>query len=587
MYNSRLDMKEYLWTASGFEPYGDSWKYGAIKAVLSSTLETESIRVEGVYQIEVPDEVIQLCREIEKVGGRALLVGGSVRDAIISAELPGYDLKPKDYDLEVYGIEPDDLMKILEINFVLSQENKFGKAFEVIKIKINGWKEPLDISIPRQDSKVGDGHGDFEITACPGMNIREAALRRDLKINSCAYDPLTRIMYDPYGGIEGIRNKVIEVTDKKSFQEDALRIYRIMQFVGRFDYTVSDETVALCREMVENGVIDKLSIDRISDEIKKFMIKSRKPSAGMEFALKIGLLEKYWPEAFALVGVPQEKSWHPEGDVWKHTMQVMDAAAMIADREKLDDTQRSILLWSALDHDLGKPVTTAISETGKIISHGHEEAGVEPAMNLFARFAKPGEPKTGINMEVRNAVAALVKDHLRPKEMWIDIVKKEQKLRGRIGRLARRLEKSGTSIYMLSLLAEADQRGRNGVENRPLERENVEELIEWQTWLWEKSKEQNVITAAPKMICRGETIKRLGGEMKSGPWIGAISECVFQDQMEGSVTNEDEATERAAYYFGILTERVRIVSRETERDERSIWEEIRMADDPRVYCVTV
>ncbi len=434
------------------------------------------------------------------------------------------------------------------------------------------------------DSKTGEEHRDFEITACPWMSIKEAALRRDLKMNSCAYDPLTGALYDPYHGVENIKNRVIEVTDEKTFQEDPDRIYRIMQFAGRFDFNVVDRTIELCKEMVGLGMLDKISIDRVVVEINKFMEKSVRPSLGMDFLLRTGVIEKYWKELFPLVGLKQNKEWHPEEFVWEHTLQVMDAAAEIAIREGLNDEQRAILVWSAMCHDLGKATTTSLDQKGRIISHGHENAGVEPTLKLFSRFAKPGEPHTGITMEVRKSVAALVKDHLRPKEMWIDVVKKEQRLGGRIGRLARRLGSSGTNIYMLMLLAEADQRGRNGKENIHLSREAVDELIEWQTWLAEKSTEQQAIVGAPKMICKSEFVMSLDPETKGGPWIGAILECVYQDQLEGLVAGDEEVMKKARHYFEILNVRVPAVAFEQNRGERSVWEEIRKSEDPRLYC---
>jgi tRNA nucleotidyltransferase (CCA-adding enzyme) len=196
------------------------------------------------------------------------------------------------------------------------------------------------------------------------MPIREAALRRDVRMNSCAYDPLTETLYDPFDGTDNVRRKLIEVTDPVTFQEDPLRILRIMQFAGRFGFEVGEATKALCRQMVERGDIDTLSMDRIAKEMKKLILKSKVPSCGLRFALEIGIVEKYWPELHALIGVKQEPGWHPEGDVWTHTLQVMDAAVLVANQAGLNDRDREILLWASLTHDLGKPVTTTNGRRG-------------------------------------------------------------------------------------------------------------------------------------------------------------------------------------------------------------------------------
>lgn len=237
--------------------YVVSNKYGVVESKLTSGFSKDSEATEKKYKIEnIPSEVLDICKELESIGGRALLVGGSVRDCVISKELPDMKLKPKDFDLEVYGMTAEVLQRVLVAKFGEDKVDSVGRAFGILKVKIEGWDEPLDFSIPRIDSKTGEGHKGFVVTGRPDMTLRDAAARRDITANSMAYDPLTEIIYDPYGGIKDIKDRLIRVTDEKTFQEDPLRVIRVMQFAARFEFNVEPKTEALCKTMVERGDVD-------------------------------------------------------------------------------------------------------------------------------------------------------------------------------------------------------------------------------------------------------------------------------------------------------------------------------------------
>ncbi len=379
-------------------------KYGVVESKLVQGFETGSESIEKKYKIEnIPQEVIEVCQELERVGARALLVGGSVRDAIISQEHPEMKLKPKDFDLEVYGLSAEELRRVLTEVFGADKFDDVGKAFGIIKVKIDGWDEPLDFSIPRVDSQNnGGGHKDIEVTGVPGMKIREAAARRDITVNSMAYDPLSETVYDPFGGIVDIKEKIIRFTDREAFQEDPLRVIRVMQFAARFGFQIAPELEELCAQMVQEGKLkmrrnttlgkkDKfesvqwdgkdsdgflvvsdgmesfrrpakspevpgLPAERIAEELYKLLLKGKKPSLGFEFARRIRLVDEYWPELGVLVGKPQEKEWHPEGDVWTHSMQVMDVMVEIVDRELTNGSLPTPDMWQELDKMIEKYV---------------------------------------------------------------------------------------------------------------------------------------------------------------------------------------------------------------------------------------
>ncbi len=576
-------------------------KYGETRSELKSGFEKGVEKHEGEYFVEAPDEVIQICEEISKLGGRALLVGGSVRDTVISKEHPEMHLKPKDFDLEIYGLSPEFVQRLLETNFDNQKIDKVGRAFGIIKVYIDGWDEPLDFSIPRRESKKGIGHKGFETQSDSTMTIDEASTRRDLTINSLAYDPLTHILYDAYGGIRDIKNKEINVTDSEAFKEDPLRVLRVVQFASRFNFKVTQQTVDICKAMVYEGQMDELPREREEEEVKKLFEKGIRPSVGLEFAKEVGFIQRYWPEVNALIGVPQEKDWHPEGDVWVHTLQVVDAAVEVADREirlgKLDKDEKLVLVLGALCHDLGKPSTTQFIE-GAYRARGHEQAGVDPSREFLMRIF--GDPKSKLTPELIQKILPLVADHLKPKTLWETEVRGDRKGRthdqtSAIRRLARRLSEGdvksypdggGSNIYMLSLIAEADQRGRNGESNSVLAREAVPELEAWQSWLLDKARELKVDREAPTKLIGGKELMQELEVKAGGSWLGAILEAVYLDQLEGTVTDVGSALASGAAYFETIGQKVRLEAAETGIQERVIWDRVRHMEDPRIYLQT-
>jgi len=550
-----------LWVRTG--------KYGETRSVLKPGYERGSKEILNGYDIEVPDKIMSLAQEVRNLGGKALLVGGCVRDLVISKER-ALNLKPKDFDVEVYGLSQETLRLILETNF--GEVKTEGKSFAVIKLPSGNHDEPYDISIPRRDSKVASGHTGFDIKGDPTMDIKEAASRRDITINSLAYDPLNKTLYDAFEGAEHIKEGLIEITDEKTFQEDPLRVFRVMQFAARFDFQVSERALKLCRQMVKEGQLDELSTDRITEELKKLIVKGIKPSIGLNFAKEAGIVERYWPELNALINIPQEDEWHPEGNVWKHTLQTIDAAAKIADREKLDENDRLTLVFSSLLHDTGKPLTTKIMG-GRVRSYGHEAAGIKPTSRFFERFNLP--------VDVKRKVLALIPVHLSPKFYWDQEVNKGIEMKNAIRRLADKLGKEGANIYMLSLLAEADQRGRNSQDSTPLDRSQVKNLEGWQNWLIEKAQKLDVKDKAPAPILNGKDILEKIGTKNGGIWIGCMLKAVQMDFLDGTLSGKSEALEKALEYLNTFEKIVNALSQQYSLTPRAIWEKVVNLEDPR------
>lgn len=606
-------------------------KYGETLSTLRPGFNKEVRAYKGEYVIQIPDQVREICREIYGLGGAVLLVGGCVRDAVLSKERPDTGVKTKDFDLEVYGISPETLQHVLEVKF--GKIDAVGKAFGVLKVNISDSDEPTDVSIPRRDSKSGNGHKGFEIKGDPSMSVSEAAARRDLTMNALAYDPLTDTLYDAYAGVEDIKRGIIEITDEKDFQDDPLRVLRVMQFAARFGFAVSEKTKALCRSIVERGELDPISkeesarkeqdeyllsdekpisgddiaesgeglyvyrkykgisfralekketesregipIERITEELKKMLIKGVKPSIGLEFARETGITERYWPELHALIGVPQEREWHPEGDVWAHTLQVVDAAADIARCECLSEQDRLTLILSALCHDLGK-ATTTVNSDGRWKAHGHEIVGVEPANSLLGRLGFPDKNK--------KQVAVLVPEHMNIK-VFYDQEASGKKMDRALNRLAFRLSKGDATLAILSMLVEADQRGRNGEGTEPLHADQVAGLKEWQSWLSEKAKTLKIGSSSPEPLISGKDIIAHLSIKKGDVWFGAVLGAIYQDQLDGIVVTVGEAIARISIYKEQLEQFVREEAGRTGADSRKIWEMIVKSEDPREFIM--
>src|SRR5213594_4583954 len=183
---------------------------------------------------EIPERVLALARAVRDAGGRALLVGGCVRDELMGQQ-------PKDWDLEVYGIEPARLRELLDR---LGSVNVVGEAFTVYKLGAD-----LDISLPRRERKTGRGHRAFVIEGDPAMTIEEGARRRDFTINAILQDPLTEETIDPFHGRDDLEAGLLRAVSPETFAEDSLRVLRAAQFAARFQFEIEPNTIELCRSI--------------------------------------------------------------------------------------------------------------------------------------------------------------------------------------------------------------------------------------------------------------------------------------------------------------------------------------------------
>jgi tRNA nucleotidyltransferase (CCA-adding enzyme) len=451
--------------------------------------------------MDIPEQVLSLAEAVRSGGGRALLVGGCVRDELMGRQ-------PKDWDVEIYGTQPARLRELLDS---FGEVNVVGEAFTVYKLGAH-----LDVSLPRRERKTGRGHRAFFIEGDPEMQIEVAAARRDFTINAMLQDPLNGEIIDPFHGRDDLQRGILRAVSPDTFGDDSLRVLRAAQFAARFEFRIEPETVSLCRAID----LSDLPSERVWGELEKLLLRAQRPSIGLGWLHALGVLDQLFPEIKALIEVPQDPEWHPEGDVFVHTRLVVDRAHELID--DLPYARQVTVMLAALAHDFGKPATTEFID-GRLRSRGHEEAGVGPTLSLLDKL----NIHTLDGYDVREQVLALVRDHLKPGEFF----KKRQEVGdGAFRRLARKCE-----LDLLYRVAKADSLGRNA-DWLPREKWYDSEA---QEWFIERARELEVVTAAPAPILLGRHLLEMG--LNPGPRVGEITRAVYEMQLDGRVGSLDEA----------------------------------------------
>jgi tRNA nucleotidyltransferase (CCA-adding enzyme) len=452
----------------------------------------------------VPTELEEILRRTPELQ-QAYLVGGCVRDAV--AGLP----QEKDFDVEVFGVDYDQLLTALSR---WGKTDLVGRSFGVVKLSTKSGLS-FDFTLPRKDSKVAPSHKGFDVAFDPAISPRDAAARRDFTINSIMYDPRARQVLDFFGGQADLKAKILRHTSD-AFHEDPLRVLRGMQFAGRFELRAAPETVALARRM--KGSFTELAVERVREEWFKWAQQSRLPSAGLRFLAETEWID-HFPEIKALVGTPQEPEWHPEGDVFTHTCHCCDALARLPTWREADAESRTVYMLAVLAHDFGKPATThrAMKDgRERIVSPGHEAAGVEPARMFLERIDAP--------LAVEQRVIPLVQNHLFHLETVSDRA---------VRRLARRL--APESIEGLCLVMTADNMGR---PPRPAEvPENVKTLFA-------RAHDLAVRHQPPPPILFGRHLLDMG--VAPGPRMGVVLDKAYEAQLEGAFADLEGALQWVA-----------------------------------------
>ena len=455
------------------------------------------------------EAALEVARIVRAAGGRALLVGGCVRDGLLGRE-------PKDFDLECFGISAPDLQAALAERFEL---DLVGASFGVVKLH----HLEVDVALPRRETKLGLGHKAFEMEHDPNLTVAEASARRDFTVNAIYRDPLTDEVLDPWNGRADLERRILRHVSPH-FTEDPLRVLRGMQFVARFDLAPAPETIEICRGMTPEG----LAPERLFAEWEKLLTQGVKISKGLNFLREVGWV-KYYPELERLIGCKQDPEWHPEGDVWNHTLCCLDAFAASRRQNCLisgldecltkgsslqsnnqtikqsDNAEDLIVGLAVLCHDFGKPACTMYDPVRKRIrSLGHDEEGVEPTLSFLRRLTN--------EERLLKEVPPLVRLHMRPFAMW-----KDHSSDGAIRRLAAKVVR----IDRLLRVAAADDAGRPPFPSEPAPLR----------WLAEQAERLRVADSAPKPIVQGRDLIALG--MKPGVEFGRILKAAYEAQLDG------------------------------------------------------
>ena len=452
-----------------------------------------------IIKPNIPSILEEILNDLQKIGAKPILVGGCVRDSLLQ-------IPCKDYDVEIFEINcletiEKSLKKFGNVKLV-------GKSFGVLTLKIDEYD--FDFALARTEKKIGLGHNDFEVSTNAFLSYEEAALRRDFTINSIGYDFINDEFLDPFNGIKDLENKKLKHINDDTFIEDALRVYRVIQFASRFEFDVDEKTKKLCEKMVLNDDLKHLAIERIYEEFKKLFLKSQKPSIGFKLLKDLGAL-RYFPELQALVNCKQDKEYHPEGDVWVHTLMTLDEMAKIIREKEIKDEYRILYLFYAeLCHDLGKPFCTE-EITGRITSHKHESLGIEPTKTFLARLTN--------EKKIVDLILPLVKNHLAPFQLYLA----DSSLKA-VKRLSLKV-----NIEDLCLVCLADCLGRD-IKDK-------EKCPKATSWLLEQAKELNIEKSALKPFVLGRDLIALG--MKPSKQFKEVLDFALDLQIEENLEKDE------------------------------------------------
>jgi len=445
--------------------------------------------------MKLHSSIVKLSQTLLDNGARPFIVGGYVRDHFLGRE-------SKDIDIEVYGIS--SLNKLKTALQSLAPVHEVGKSFGVLKINLDGYD--LDISLPRTEIKTAKGHKGFHIQTNGHLDFNTAAKRRDFTMNAIGYDIKTDFFIDPHGGREDIKKGLIRHVDDDSFIEDPLRVLRAVQFAARFNFTLDTNTLKLCQTMVRTNMLDELPKERVFKEYKKLLLKAHKPSLGF---MLLDEMDALYPELKDLQGIPQNKTYHPEGDVWTHTMMSIDA---MAELKTGDDKKDITLMLAVLCHDLGKVEATEVVDN-VIRAIGHENM-LKPSISLLNKLSN--------EKALLEKISPLIKEHLMPSQLY-----KQKAKDPAIRRLSTRV-----NIEDLVILAKADHFGRTTTEAKNKKYPAGE-------WLLKKAKRLKVEKEQPQAFLLGRHLIDVG--MKPGLEFKVILKEAYEAQLDGEIKDEKSA----------------------------------------------
>lgn len=434
----------------------------------------------------LPASVQKVCLHIKQAGGTAWLVGGAVRDLLLQRSV-------NDIDLEVFGLSFEELHASLS---QLGHCECVGRHFGVVKLFIHG--QCIDVALPRRERKTSAGHRGFEITPDPFLDPEQATLRRDFTINAMMLEPLTDTFLDLHHGQQDLQQGLLRHVSS-AFAEDPLRPLRGMQLAARYRLHLHPDTAILCRQLRSEA--HTLPEERIWHEWRKWALADW-PGCGLQFLDDSGWLQLY-PELFALKGCAQDSRWHPEGDVWQHTVQVVDQMSRLAAERKLDADTHIVMTLAALVHDVGKPETSIQDSNGYIRSPGHAQAATPLIHAFIKQIAAP--------TRLLSPLVNLIHDHLT----HLQNNPTDRAIRRLTARLA------PATMQQWEMLVEADASGRSPAPSgRPA-----------LPWL-QQAEKLKLSQQRPSPLVNGRMLIQLG--FLPGAAMGKIIHQAYEAQLDGA-----------------------------------------------------
>jgi putative nucleotidyltransferase with HDIG domain len=426
------------------------------------------------------DLAIKTIRFLHAHGHQAYLVGGCVRDRLMGN-------RPKDYDIAT-DARPE---RVLEY---FPGSDRVGAHFGVVLVH-DELGAQVEVATFRSDFSYSDGRRPDRVAF--ESDPKEDALRRDFTINALFEDPITGEVLDFAGGREDLRSGTIRAIGdaENRFREDHLRMLRAIRFAARLQFSIEPVTLAAIRKLAE--LASDVSAERVRGELIRILTEGH-AKRGMELLEESGLLRVILPEVKALQGVEQPPQYHPEGDVWTHTLMMLDMA----------DKPSPVLAMGILLHDIGKPGTFRMAE--RIRFDGHVEAGVEIARGILERLR--------FSRAYTDEILALIANHMRFK----DVMQMKASTLKRFLRLAKFDEH--LELHRVDCLAS------NG---------NLSG--------WEYAKEHLSSLPAeelrPARLLTGEDL--IADGYRPGPAFGKALEAVETAQLDGQIRTKDEALDVA------------------------------------------
>jgi poly(A) polymerase len=324
---------------------------------------------------------ISILQQLRARGHSAYLVGGCVRDLLIG-------IAPQDYDIAT-SARPTEVMAIFPETIPVGAQ--FGVVLVVAR---QADEKPIHVEVATYRSDVGYTDGRHPDAVRYSDTAQEDVQRRDFTVNGLLLDPMTNEVIDYVSGRADLERKIIRTIGEphQRFREDKLRVLRAVRFAARLGYHIEPGTMAAIRELANE--IHMVSRERIRDELDKMLTEGHARRC-FELLDESGLLQEVLPEVSALKGVEQPPQYHPEGDVWIHTLLLLDG---------LDKTSSKSLAWAVLLHDIGKPPTFR-EAPDRIRFDGHAEVGTRMAEQICRRLR--------FSNDITEQVSTLVANHMR------------------------------------------------------------------------------------------------------------------------------------------------------------------------------